>query len=42
MGGGAGGGKGKGEGDPFARVVLDERWDDIPAEVKEDLLRVVG
>ncbi|KAJ5376564.1 hypothetical protein N7509_013450 [Penicillium cosmopolitanum] len=42
VGGGAGGGKGKGEGDPFARVVLDERWDDIPAEVKEDLLRVVG
>ena len=42
MGGGAGGVKGKGEGDPFARVVLDERWDDIPAEVKEDLLRVVG
>ncbi|CAI7566089.1 unnamed protein product [Penicillium pancosmium] len=33
---------GGGKGDPFARVVLDERWDDIPAEVKEDLLRVVG
>lgn len=34
--------KGKGKGDPFARVVLDERWDEIPAAVREDLLRVVG
>lgn len=28
--------------DPFAHVVLEERWDDIPAAPKEELLRLVG
>ncbi|CAI7651513.1 unnamed protein product [Penicillium manginii] len=34
------GGSGSGKGDPFARVVLDERWDEIPDSVRADLLRV--
>ncbi|KAJ5092431.1 hypothetical protein NUU61_007301 [Penicillium alfredii] len=30
---------GTGAGDPFAAVILDERWDDLSAEAKQDLLR---
>ncbi|CAI7646212.1 unnamed protein product [Penicillium glandicola] len=30
---------GSGPGDPFADVILNERWDDIPAQAKQDLLR---
>ncbi|KAJ5109947.1 hypothetical protein N7532_002592 [Penicillium argentinense] len=33
---------GVGNGDPFAGVVLEERWGDIPVEVKEDLVRYFG
>ena len=33
---------GSGSGDPFATFVLDERWDDIPASAKEELLRYVN
>jgi hypothetical protein len=32
---------GSGSGDPFATVILNERWDDIPPEEKEELLRYV-
>jgi hypothetical protein len=28
---------GSGPGDPFANVILNERWDDMPAEAKQDL-----
>ena len=34
--------KSNGDTDPFARVVIDERWDDVPVDVREDLLRVGG
>ncbi|CAL5868929.1 uncharacterized protein PFLUO_LOCUS3157 [Penicillium psychrofluorescens] len=30
-----------GAGDPFALAILDERWDDISAEARQDLLRLV-
>ncbi|KAJ5566780.1 hypothetical protein N7535_006086 [Penicillium sp. DV-2018c] len=33
---------GTGAGDPFASVILDERWDDISPEAREELLRYVG
>lgn len=33
---------GSGSGDPFATFVLDERWDEIPASAKEELLRYVN
>ncbi|KAJ6088487.1 hypothetical protein N7486_009748 [Penicillium sp. IBT 16267x] len=29
----------EGDGDPFARAILDERWDDLMANVEGDLLR---
>ncbi|KAJ5822664.1 hypothetical protein N7447_005004 [Penicillium robsamsonii] len=32
---------GSGPGDPFANVILNERWDDMPADAKQDLLRYV-
>ncbi|KAJ5972907.1 uncharacterized protein N7479_002825 [Penicillium vulpinum] len=32
---------GSGPGDPFANVILNERWDDLPAEAKQDLLQYV-
>ncbi|OQD75719.1 hypothetical protein PENDEC_c006G07097 [Penicillium decumbens] len=32
---------GSGSGDPFATFLLHERWDDIPATAKEELLRYV-
>ncbi|KAJ5598558.1 hypothetical protein N7537_008642 [Penicillium hordei] len=32
---------GSGPGDPFANVILNERWDDIPPEAKQDLLRYI-
>ena len=32
---------GSGPGDPFASVILDERWNDLPSSAKEDLLRYV-
>ncbi|KAJ5521157.1 hypothetical protein N7527_005272 [Penicillium freii] len=32
---------GSGPGDPFANVILSERWDDMPTEAKQDLLRYV-
>jgi hypothetical protein len=32
---------GSGSGDPFAMTILNERWNDIPADVKEDLLRYI-
>ena len=32
---------GSGSGDPFAMTILNERWNDIPAEAKEDLLRYI-
>lgn len=32
---------GSGSGDPFAAVVLDERWDEIPGSVKPHLLQYV-
>ncbi|KAJ5205374.1 hypothetical protein N7491_004004 [Penicillium cf. griseofulvum] len=32
---------GSGPGDPFANFLLNKRWDDIPTEAKQDLLRYV-
>lgn len=32
---------GSGIGDPFASLILDERWDDVPASAKDELLRYV-
>jgi hypothetical protein len=32
---------GSGSGDPFVNAVLDERWDEIPATEKEELLQYV-
>ncbi|KAJ5778854.1 hypothetical protein N7457_006574 [Penicillium paradoxum] len=32
---------GSGSGDSFATVILNERWDDIPTEAKEELLRYI-
>lgn len=32
---------GSGSGDPFVNYVLNERWDDIPADTKQDLLRYI-
>ncbi|KAJ5342843.1 hypothetical protein N7541_011967 [Penicillium brevicompactum] len=32
---------GSGSGDPFINFILEERWDDIPAEAKQELLRYV-
>jgi hypothetical protein len=32
---------GTGPEDPFANVILNERWDDIPIDAKQDLLRYV-
>lgn len=32
---------GSGSGDPFATVILNERWDEIPAEAKQDLLQYI-
>ncbi|KAJ5757342.1 uncharacterized protein N7511_006036 [Penicillium nucicola] len=30
-----------GSGDPFAMTILHDRWDDVPADAKEDLLRYI-
>lgn len=32
---------GSGPGDPFATLILDQRWDDIPTSAKEKLMRYV-
>jgi hypothetical protein len=32
---------GSGSGDPFVNFILDERWDDIPGEAKQELLRYI-
>lgn len=32
---------GSGPGDPIASAILDERWDELPASIKPDLLRYV-
>jgi hypothetical protein len=32
---------GSGYGDPFVNFILNERWDDIPADAKHDLLRYI-
>lgn len=28
--------------DPFAKAIIDERWDDVPALVKGELLKAAG
>lgn len=30
------------EPDPFARAVIDERWEDVPALVKGEILKAAG